>query len=213
MVYFVYEGEDMIESVREPKQKRAIEKKEKIIEEGFNLICKNGYHNINTALIAKKAGVSTGIVYQYFKDKYDILIAGLEKYGDDIFFPMLKKDNIKFNKKDFDKVINDMINNYINNHKVSNVAHEEIMSMVHSDKKVAQYYYKRELEMTNSLKEMLISNGFKDSSLEEKVHITIGLIDNLCHEIIYHKHDGMDYEVMGKIVIDSIKSLFKEDLK
>ena len=35
--------------------------------------------------IAKKAGVSTGIVYQYFKDKKDILMSGLEKYADDIF--------------------------------------------------------------------------------------------------------------------------------
>ena len=81
----------MIENIREPKQKRAIEKKEKIIKAGFNLICKNGYHNINTAEIAQEAGVSTGIVYQYFKDKYDIFIEGLEKYGDDIFFPMLKR--------------------------------------------------------------------------------------------------------------------------
>ena len=60
--------------IREPKQKRAIEKKEKIIKAGFDLICQNGYHNTNTAEIAKRAGVSTGIVYQYFKDKYDIFI-------------------------------------------------------------------------------------------------------------------------------------------
>ena len=59
--------------IREPIQKRSIEKKEKIIECGFELICKEGYHNINTAEIAKVAGVSTGIIYQYFKDKNDIL--------------------------------------------------------------------------------------------------------------------------------------------
>ena len=81
----------MDEQVREPKQKRAIEKKEKIIEAGFKLICKKGYYNINTALIAKEAGVSTGIVYQYFKDKYDICIEGLEKYGYSILFTMLNK--------------------------------------------------------------------------------------------------------------------------
>lgn len=88
----------MVDNIREPKQKRAIEKKDKIIKTGFELICKEGYHNINTALIASKAGVSTGILYQYFKDKYDILMLGLEKYGDNIFFPMLK-NNIKFDKK------------------------------------------------------------------------------------------------------------------
>ncbi|MBQ2640286.1 MAG: TetR/AcrR family transcriptional regulator [Bacilli bacterium] len=202
----------MNDNIREPKQKRAIEKKEKIIKAGFNLICKNGYYNTNTAEIAKAAGVSTGIIYQYFKDKYDILILGLEKYGDDIFFPMLKNKSIEFNKKDFNDVIKNMIEYYISNHKVSNVAHEEIMSMVHSDKKVADYYYKRELEMTNSIKELLISNGFKDDNLYEKVHIMVGLIDNLCHEVIFHKHNDMDYDVMMNLVIDNINNLFKNDL-
>lgn len=202
----------MIENIREPKQKRAIEKKEKIIEAGFNLICKNGYYNTNTAEIAKEARVSTGIVYQYFKDKYDILIEGLEKYGDDIFFPILKDKNITFEKKNFDKFINQMINHYIKNHKVSNVAHEEIMAMVHSDKRVAEYYYKRELEMTNSLKEILIKNDFNDNNLYEKVHIMMGLIDNLCHEITYHKHNNMNYDIMTNLVIDNIKELFKKDL-
>ena len=202
----------MIDNIREPKQQRAIEKKEKIIESGFNLICKNGYYNTNTAEIAKAAGVSTGIVYQYFKDKYDILIEALEKYGDNIFFPMLKTKIIKFDKKDFEELLKKMINYYISNHKVSKVAHEEIMSMVHSDKRVAEYYYKRELEMTNSIKELLLNNNFKDDNLYEKVHIMIGLIDNLCHEVIYHKHNDMNYDLMTNLVIDNIKNLFKNDL-
>ena len=75
--------------IREPIQKRSIEKKEKIIKAGFELICDKGYYNTNTAEIAKAAGVSTGIVYQYFKDKHDILIAGLNNYADSIFFPTL----------------------------------------------------------------------------------------------------------------------------
>ena len=203
----------MIDNIREPKQQRAIEKKEKIIKAGFNLICKNGYYNTNTAEIAKEAGVSTGIVYQYFKDKYDILTLGLEKYGDNIFFPMLKNKDIKFDKKDFDKLLREMIKHYISNHKISNVAHEEIMAMVHTDKRVAKYYYKRELEMTISIKEVLLNNDFKDNNLSEKVHIMVGLIDNLCHEVTYHKHNNMNYDIMTNLVIDTIKNLFKDDLK
>lgn len=198
----------MLETIREPKQKRAIEKKDKLIEVGFNLICEKGYHNINTAEIAKAAGVSTGIVYQYFNDKYDILIEGLNRYGEDIFFPMLKKNTFNLNKDNFDNTIRDMIKKYISNHKVSNIAHEEIMSMVHSDKNVAKFYYDRELEMTNTVKDILIENGFVDENLNEKVHIMIGLIDNLCHEVTYHKHSNMNYEVMTELVINSINNLF-----
>ena len=85
-------------SIREPVQKRSIEKKEKIIESGFELICEKGYYNTNTAEIAKAAGVSTGIVYNYFKDKHDILIEGIKIYADDIFYPMLNIAETKINK-------------------------------------------------------------------------------------------------------------------
>ena len=201
----------MDNNIREPKQKRAVEKKEKILEAGFELICLNGYYNTNTAEIAKKANVSTGIVYQYFKNKHDILVEAVYKYGDKIFFPMF---NIKkIDLKNIDKMIREMINNYIKDHKVSKIAHEEIMSMVHSDHDIASYYYKRELEMTKSIKELLLENNFKDNNLDEKIHVIIGMIDNLCHEVTYHKHKEMNYEVMTDIVIENIKNILKNDLR
>lgn len=200
-------------SIREPKQQRAIDKKDRIIEAGFELICENGYYNTNTAEIAKKADVSTGIVYQYFNDKHDILMEAIEKYGDDIFFPMLKISYKEINITNFNETIRNMIENYVSNHKVSKIAHEEIMAMVHSDKDIANYYYKKELEMTDALKTILIKNNFSEQNLYEKVHIMIGLIDNLCHEKIYHKHSSMNYDIMTDIVIENIEQLFKEDLK
>lgn len=194
--------------MRNPKQERAILKKEKIIDAGFKLICENGYYNINTATIAKEAGVSTGIVYQYFNDKHNILIEGLKKYGNDIFFTMLKNNNLNFKFDNFEKLLENMIENYINNHKISKIAHEEIMAMVHSDKEIAEFYYKNEIEMTNKIKRLLIYNNFKDNNLEEKTHIMINLIDDLCHEVIYHKHDDMNYDIMKKLVIETIIKLF-----
>ena len=188
-----------ITAIREPIQKRSIEKKEKIIKAGFDLICENGYYNIDTSKIAKSAGVSTGIVYQYFKDKHDIFIAGPEKYADNIFYPMLNLPVQSFNKKDLPEIFKKMIDKYIESHKLSFSAHEEIMAMVHSDKDVAYYFYKRE--------EVLKQNGFNSEDLSEKVHIIIGIIDNLSHEIVYHKHDGLDYDKMKTLVINNIVNL------
>jgi len=199
-------------NIREPKQKRAIAKKEHIIDAGFELICKNGYYNTNTVEIAKKAHVSTGIVYQYFNDKHDILIASIKKYGADIFFPMLKIKEENISIHNFEEVIKEMITNYINNHQVSEIAHEEIMSMVHSDHEIAEYYYNLELEMTKNIKNILVKNNFQDNNLLEKVHIMIGMIDNLCHEVIYHKHQCMDYDIMLNIVTKNILYLFQDSL-
>jgi len=197
-----------METIRKPKQERAIIKFDKIIKAGFKLICESGYYNINTAEIAKEADVSTGIIYQYFNDKHDILMAGLEKYGDAIFFPMLTNNNKNIKFTNFKELLNKMIDNYINNHKISAVAHEELMAMVHLDKDVATYYYKREIEMTNEIKQILENNNFNNDNLEEKVHIMINLIDDLCHEIIYHKHDDMNYSEMKNLIIDTIIKLF-----
>ena len=195
--------------IRVPVQKRSIEKKEKIIKAGFELICKEGYHNTNTAKIAKKANVSTGIVYQYFNDKHDIFVAGLEKYADSIFYPLKDLNIKKFNKKDFPQVLKTMIDKYIKNHKLSKSTHEEIMAMVHSDKDVAYYYYKREMDMTKKISEFLKGNNYSTNNLDEKVHIMIGIIDNLCHEIVYHKHNELDYDVMTNLAIESIINLLK----
>lgn len=193
--------------IREPIQKRSIEKKEKIIKSGFELICEKGYHNTNTAEIAKVAGVSTGIVYQYFKDKHDIFICGLEKYADSIFYPMPSFLGVKFDKDKFPEIIRKMIKLYIEGHKLSQDAHEEIMAMAHSDKEVAYYFNKREMDTTIDIATILKDNGFNTENLNERVHIVIGMIDNLCHEIVYHKHDGIDYSVMTEIVIQNINSL------
>ena len=169
--------------IREPIQKRSIEKKEKIIHSGFELICEKGYYNTNTAEIAKLAGVSTGIVYQYFKDKHDILIEGIKLYANSIFFPMLAVSNtdVKITANNFPSILRQMIDKFINNHKLSQTAHEEIISMTHSDKEVAKLFHNAEMEITTSVTSILLKNGFKTENINEKVHIAIGMIDNLCH--------------------------------
>ena len=194
--------------IREPVQKRSIEKKEKIIESGFELICEKGYYNTHTAEIAKNAGVSTGIVYQYFKDKHDIFIDALKKYADNIFYPMLDIPLKDFDKNNLTEIVKKMIEIFIQNHKLSQSAHEEIMAMAHSDKDVAFYFHKREIEMTQKIYDLLVENGFDSKNLMEKSHIAIGLIDNLCHEIVYHKHSELNYDVMTNICVETIVNLF-----
>ena len=193
--------------VRKPIQKRSIETKDKIIKAGFDLICSEGYYKTNTAKIAKEAGVSTGIVYQYFKDKRDILLAGLEKHAGSIFYPMINSPEYNIDKNNLSNLVKKMIRIYISNHKLSLTAHEEITAMVHYDKDVASYFYKREMEMTNTISEILINNNFKMQNIKEKVHIIVGLVDNLCHEIVYHKHSELDYDAMTDIITNEIVAL------
>ena len=194
--------------IRVPTQRRSIEKKEKIIEAGFDLFCSIGYYHTNTAEIAKAAGVSTGIVYNYFNDKHDILMEGIKLHASSIFYPMLN-DITKnpFKKENLNVVLKEIIQEFIENHKLSKTAHEEITSMIHADQEIAKLYHEYEIRITIELTEFFIQNQFSKENLKEKVHIAVGMIDNLCHEIVYHKHENMNYEIMIDCVINSIVEL------
>ena len=199
--------------IREPIQKRSIEKKERIIKYGFDLICEKGYYNTNTVEIAKAAGVSTGIVYSYFNDKHDILLEGLKRYANSIFYPSIDFiNNIKITKKNLNDIVRKVISQFVKNHKLSQSAHEEITAMAHSDKDVANFFHENDIEMTNVLVSLLKKNGFDYTDLLERVHVVIGLIDNICHEIVYHKHKEINYDIMTDVVINEIVNILtKQD--
>ena len=47
--------------------------------------------------------------------------------------------------------------------------------------------------------------------MKEKVHIISGLVENLCHEIVYHKHKELDYNLMTDIVVDTIVDILTKN--
>lgn len=195
--------------IREPIQKRSIEKKEKIIKYGFELICEKGYHNTNTAEIAKAAGVSTGIVYQYFNDKRDIFLQGIEQYSKSLLFPINEISISKSKASTLEEDLINVINKSIKNHKLSEAAHEEIYSLQHSDPDVAKIFFEQEIQATNTLISVLENKNIQTNNIKEKAHLIISMIDNLCHEVVYHKHKDMNYDVMKEIVVKSIINLLE----
>lgn len=195
---------------RMPTQKRSIEKRNKIIEKGFELMCEKGYFNISTPDIAEAAEVSTGIIYQYFNDKKDIFIEGVKNYSNTIMFPMLSiLETEKIKIDNLEELIKNMIHSFIKNHTISKKAHEELMAMSHLDDDVANIFKESEIELTNKLLKILEYNNINVENPIEKIHIIIGIVENLCHEIVYHKHNKINYEIMENEIINLIMNLLK----
>lgn len=195
---------------RMPTQKRSIEKRNRIIEKGFELMCEKGFFNTNTNEIADYANVSTGIIYQYFNDKKEIFIEGTKIYADNNLYPIVNiLETREINKNNFRNVISDMIDSILKVNTISKKAHKELIAMEHLDDDIANIFKENELKVTNKMVSILINNGFNPNNLKEKVHIIYKLIDDYCHEVIYHKHSEIDYKVMKEevlnIVIDTIK--------
>ena len=194
-------------NVREPIKESSKEKKQKIIDVGFRLMCEKGYHNISCVDIAASANVSTGIIYQYFKDKLDIFIAGTKLYSEKLMFPMLNAlENKSITKENFDKILRNMIDDAIKAHTLTKNAHKELMSMSCLNNEVFAIFNCNEEDVT----EKLLSNFPKVKNIQEKVHLLINMVDNLCHEIVYHKHEIYDYAFMKEQTIKLIEYMMED---
>ena len=190
----------MAQEVREPKQERSIEKKNKIVQAGYELFSQVGYYNTNTAQIAKKAGVSTGIVYGYFKDKrVNTAFAPVLDYIDSLSAPV-----------DFRSIAAHVLDGAIEIHKSNANIHEALHSMSHSDEAVSNKFIALEDEITLAISDKFKSLGVAKSNLTERIHFAMDIVQSFSHEFVYDHHTYIDYAAMRKIVEDTIVSLFEE---
>ena len=59
------------------------EKRELILDTALSLFAENGFHQTSIEQIARKAGISKGLTYNYFESKELLLQAVLQKVNDD----------------------------------------------------------------------------------------------------------------------------------
>ena len=195
--------------VRQPQQERSIEKKNKIINAGYQLFSEVGYYGTNTAEIAKRAGVSTGIVYGYFSDKRDILICVLEIYLDNVIQPLLKTFDKLTAPLDIDALVPKIIEEVIKIHKKNNKIHEALHSLSGSDEAVNTKFIELEDNLTLIISEALVKLGLDKENINEKVHFAMDILQSFAHEYVYDKHEYIDYFVMREMVGQTITNLFK----
>ncbi|HAH96553.1 MAG TPA: hypothetical protein DHD79_08730 [Firmicutes bacterium] len=183
-------------TVRQPRQKRAIEKKSRIIEAGFKLFCEKGFHNTNTVEIAKAAGVSTGILYNYFVDKKDIFLAAIDSFGNRITLPAFQATESLKSTFSLPEIVRWLIDSFIKSHDQFKSAHEEIRAMALLDPEVASAFNRFDLQTVNDVVKMMQRFGLNPPHPYEKAHIAVSLVENLCHEILYSRHEDLDYDIM-----------------
>lgn len=64
---------------RTPVQRRGEEQLRRLVDAAAEVIAESGAETLTTSLVAKRAGVSVGLVYRYFKDKDALLVAVLQR--------------------------------------------------------------------------------------------------------------------------------------
>ena len=191
---------DNILPIREPQQKRSIEKKDKIIKAGFKLFSEKGYHNTNTTEIANKAGVSTGTVYSYFKDKKDIYVASFEHFLNTHLQPLLD-DLVNTPKpidiKQFvDKCIEMFRNLYTNSKQTIN----ELGTMQETDPEIMQHFAAYEDMLLSVFVKAFDSPNVNQRNLYEKMYLLYTLADVLGQEYAFGYHSSINLELLREEV-------------
>lgn len=197
-------------TIREPIQKRSIEKKTKIIEAGLEIFSEKGYYHTNTVEIAKAAGVSIGTVYSYFKDKKQIYIASFEYFLDSHLRPLL--DELTKLPKPvnmtlfIDKCIDLFISLYVNSKQTVN----ELSLIQESNPEIKQYFAAYEDMILSSLVKALENPNISQESLNEKMYLLYTLAEILGQEHAFHYHSNINLEILRQQITKIITQLFAD---
>lgn len=197
----------MERELRIPKQKRSIEKKNNIIDAAYRIFNEKGYNNTNTVEIAKEAGLSTGSVYAYFKDKKDIFIETLKRYSTNISELIFRKFEEIPLDEDLSKVIKTIINISIESHVSSNNLHDEIMALSYLDEDVKKHFKLLQEEIMDKTLDHLKKRNIEIKNEREKMFLILSCIDNLCHECVYTADISFDKDIAIDECVHMVKFL------
>lgn len=193
--------------IRKPQQERSIETKKKIIGAGYKLFGEKGFYKTNTVQIAKEAGVSTGIVYGYFNNKKDILIEVIEIYNARIYNPVFDLiDGVK-QKENLENIILKILKLAEKLHIENLNIHNELHAVAQIDEDINKTFINMEDAITEKFVTNLQNIGYKNAT-NENVHMAMNLIQSFVHEVVYDKHEYLNYNKFRDEVVKLLIFIF-----
>jgi AcrR family transcriptional regulator len=205
-----------IKSIRKPKQSRSIVMKDKILDASLQLFCEKGYFNTTTNEIAKRAGVSIGSLYSYFKDKDTVFLEVLDKYQDK--FDIAKNDaisKISLLKSDYKAWLRILIENLIKVHEESKELIRELNVLSYYNPIVAdilQDNREKTLQATIGYFMQFKNNLTNLEDVEATAIVIFDLISATIDRIVFGKNE-IDRERLINATIDIVNKYFTDSIK
>lgn len=192
--------------IRNPQQTRSVEKKNRIIKAGFELFCEQGYYATTTTHICRRAGISTGALYSYFKDKKDIFIAAFRGFLEGEYFNKLLA-SLHDHTKPFsiDLFLDRCIEVLTEIYRSSYTALTELANMQLEDKEIMERFCHFEDIFMTAVVEALEAYQIKTDHLTEKYYLVYILMEALAQEKAFHNHASVDYDELKKETYRIIK--------
>lgn len=197
-------------NIRQPKQRRSIEKKEKILHSAFDLICEKEYNSITITEIAGRAKVSPGTLYSYFTDKKAIYLEVYAMYHNQIALPSHEYlQNIKppFEIKGLVEFTMDSV---VQRHIPSKRVHDEFMRLINIDEDFGRLERQLMYDSIEIIIELMDKYNYNVKNSHEKLHIALHIFDIYAHECVYHKTEGLDYTKIKDTILSFVLYMMME---
>jgi AcrR family transcriptional regulator len=180
----------------QPKQKRADEKKTRILDAALTLFSTKGYHGTTAKAIAAEAGVATGSFYRYFRDKKAAFLAVYqlmgEEFGGRVFEYGQRMRQEGQSERD---ILMSMVGYAVAAHRRHRDFHREVLAMQIMDPDVAALTGKREARVRSDLLAFLepMRDSYRPEDLEAAVELIYYSIEEVAHRsVIFESPVGED---------------------
>lgn len=200
---------------KKPMQKRSLETRQKLIESGFHIIAKNGFHSTTMDEIAGEAGLSTGIAYRYFKNKKDLMLEIIEHYFSNIQVFSNTNHNKLSGYKSVEDAISYVLDQFYKIHETYYGIHEELEGMRHTDQDIKNAYDAILKQAVDEIVESFLTEIKGEDHLKEKVYYGLSVLEMYSHMAMDDFYKDLDMECIKNLAIKDVCRLLnrKEDGK
>lgn len=198
---------------RTPVQKRGIETKAKIIKAASSLFCEKGFHNINAADIAARAGVATGTFYSYFNDKKEVLVDVLRLFYQEVTEKVLRSSPGEWQGiMEGRKFISSMIKSFYAAHAINPRLHKQLNALILLDKDIEEINRNEERKVISLIKSFMESHreDIRVADLEAAAEMIFLVSDEMIHRIKITGSDTMSERLLKELEDMLCRFLLKE---
>jgi AcrR family transcriptional regulator len=195
-------------NVRIPKQKRSIEKKEKIIEAAEYVFNRKGFFGATTDDIAAEAGFSVGSVYSYFTDKKDILLACCNRFGQSLTDDICDEIRHLSDTGDIQDTIRRALEILQKSHTTqSHLYHDEVMSLKFRDEDLRDYFIHIQKSLMEAVVRTAEAKGYCFTHPEEQTFLLFQLLEGIEDELAFHENPKIDHDILIEQCVRLITSM------
>ncbi len=171
-----------------PKQKRAQQTRQKILDAGAHLFTVEGYHATSSKKIAHQAGIAVGSFYNHFADKKALLLTIFREHVAQVhtmIFETLQQSGFALGGADGRQTVQMIISQSLKLHTLSPEFHRQISALRYTDAEIAAVVDEENERVVQMLAQVLSTgaDALRVDDLEAASRVVISAVEEVVHQI------------------------------